>query len=264
MTALILVLIFNLQIAWGQDNSEIYDSSYARDNSYCKWKGQRIEIKLKGPEQYTEFQDREYGPLVFILRGDSKTTPIHIKDFFTGRYRFLKSSGGLCTKSLSISRNDKLIFFLLRDNRPLNDELVYFIFDQSKNSVSTRMTDENIVSAYLQNNHLVFASAFTTGNEKSGKTVISQKDFSYTEKKLVLWKEFDGLEIQTNEKMTYEKSSELKSLFTYNEFLEVFHWDKVSKTFKTDTYFIASNLNNKERCISPRLPQHWKCQKGGK
>ena len=264
MKKFIFVLILNLQNLWAQDSTSLYESSYSRNNSYCKWKDHKIEIKLKGPEKYIEYHDREYGQFVFLLRTDSKTPPIHVKDFFPSRYRFLSGNGGHCSKSLSIVRNNKLFFFLLKDNRPLRDELVFLIFNPEMNQVSAQMTKERVVDASVVNNQLRFASSQATGNESTGTVKIGQKEFTYKEEALSLWKLFDGADTRIDERMTYEKSTNLKKNFRYDDFLKKFKWDKSARTFRITTYYAATSFKTKEMCISVGSRQDWSCQQGGK
>lgn len=236
------------------------EKTYVRDNSYCRLGNQKIEIEIRGYDQYTTPQDASYGEKTFGVL-DKKYILLPLGKDNIGRYRLLKGKDQHCSKSLSIKKEDNtLSLFFLKDNRPFPDLLSVLHYDFRDSSSKAEETRFPVKGAIVKDGMLLFSS--WNGNIKSEmkKVTIKEKEFSASSRELLVWISYDGKSFKIDPEKTYQ-DFELKTFFKdQNDFNSFFQWDAIKAVFNQELFIVAVNVKRKEKCISMKfLDKNWRC-----
>lgn len=235
-----------------------YDKTYTHDNTYCSIDGKRIEIEVKSLYQYTAPDEAEYGESLFILSNGNKTSLKFNQDNI-GRYRLFKGASEYCTKAYAIRLSkSELAIFMLRDNRPFNDQLLYVVYDFQKNRV-VRTSETSFLSerAQIQNNRFFFQSMPEVAERASGIVVIHSQKHFFIEKTFNPWINFDGHRFVIDMKKSFE-GFEWQHLFNNQDSFVQFSTINQMDVGHSISYKVAVNHTTKKSCISFDSDV-WKC-----
>lgn len=234
---------------------DLYDTTFSRDNSYCKFDGVSFELQIRSTDRYAQPDDRDYGEYPFLIQNNT-----HYKIDLNqniGRYRFIYAKEDHCTKTLSLPLNkNEITLFLAHDSRPYPDKLVLIHYNPKLKKAHIVHTNEPIKEYFQVGNKLYFSSYYS-------ETSMSIIDFdgtqyNYLRNNLPIWKVYENNQFTTTNSVTFEQF-EWKNYFRdFNEFNDHFQWDRESKTFKKDSFEIIFNTQLKKRCL--RVSQEWRCR----
>lgn len=261
--ALPTLLFFWVPSAFSDDFAAraLLDKSFVRDNSYCVFGKSKIEIEIRGLDQFTAPQDAGYGEHIFLVRNGMRTLlPINKRPM--GRYRFLSGTTNNCTKSLMLKLDARIIFFFLKDSRPFLDTLSAVIYTPDSGKTEVVETGFGVVKALVANDRMKFSSAKSLDPLAGGKVKISGKEFLYVRKKLVPWYFYDGKSFAIDAETTF-KNFEFNEFFKdFSDFAHSFEWDKSSTRFKIQEFSHAVRHATKESCLSVGSEStKWRCEK---
>lgn len=261
-TLLFLLLFFSMSPAFSGDfeTRALIDKSYARDNSYCTIGKVKVELEIRGLDQYTSPRDAGYGEHIFIVK-NGKRTLLPLNKNLIGRYRLLKGKQNNCTKSLMIQFNSRTIFFFLKDSRPLLDTLSAVVYSADTNKAEVVETNFGVHKAMVEKNQLKFSSAPSIDPLGGGTVKIFNKEFIYVKKRLIPWYLYDGKSFVVDPETTFN-DFEFKAFFKdFSDFANSFVWDKSEKHFKIQEFRHAVRHSTKERCLSiGSTSTNWKCK----
>lgn len=229
----------------------LIDKTFVHDNTYCQLGGKKLEIEIRSFEKYTHQKDLEYGDHVIVIQ-DKKYISLPINETLIGRFKLLKGKDKNCSKALSIKLdNSKLIFFLLKDNRPLKSSLLTVLYNLETQKSIASETEFNTEDGFIEDGVLKFSSSETQLSSSLGNVKIRNKEFVYIQKNLDLWYRFDGKNFTFDSAAT-ESSFKYKNLLKNKKFAEFFKWDASKKRYRYDSFFHAVNHSSKEECIGIR------------
>lgn len=227
------------------------EKTYRQDHTTCTFKDELIDVDLRSHQQYSSSADSEYGETIVIAHS-GKTKTIQLADAGMGRYRMVKAENQHCHKILVLPvKDDELAIFLLRDNRPFNDNLhvlYYNLKTQEDEVVPSKIQTKN---ALFLDGKAFFRLASDHDTQKFGKVTIKDQSYNYVEKNFEPWISFDGRNFRLDREMTYQQF-EHKNLISMDMLTAL-------NEFKEMRYKVAMNPLSKKNCISLD-GGNWVCQ----
>lgn len=259
---LTLLFLFWVPSAFSEDfeTRTLIDKSFVRDNSYCVFGKSKLEIEIRGLDQFTAPQDAGYGEHIFLVK-NGKRTILPINERPIGRYRLLTGTTNNCTKSLMLKLDARVIFFFLKDSRPFLDTLSAVIYTPDSGKTEVVETTFGVVKAIVENNQLKFSSAKSLDPLGGGKVKITGKEFLYVRKKLAPWYIYDGKSFTVDPESTF-KNFQFNAFFKgLSDFTQSFEWDKSANKFKIPEFSQAVRHATKESCLSIGAGRtNWRCK----
>ena len=254
MSALIkILLLVSATLLYSLANADVnlnYDKTYTHDNTFCSVDGKRIEIEVKSLYQYTAPDEAEYGEELFILANGQKSDLKYNQDNI-GRYRLFRGENEYCTKAQAIRLSQsELAIFMLRDNRPFNDQLLYVVYDFRKNAV-VRTSETSFLSerGILKDNKFYFQSVPEVTELQSGIVIINGQKHNFIEKTFTPWIVFNGTKFTIDMQKSFEEF-EWKNLFKNQKSFTEFSTINQFQVNHSITYKVAVNHQTKKSCIS--------------
>ena len=237
----------------------LLDKTFVRDNSYCRIQNKRMEIEIRSFQQYSSFDEAEYGEHAFLIQGD-KYLLLPLNEKLIGRYKLLKGEDKNCSKSLSMQTGKSgLVFFFLKDNRPFLETLSMIHYDNTTGEVDIKETSLSVQKAWMKDNILHIYSHESLSDPELGKVRISDKEFIYNEKPFGVIYTFDGKTIAMNSTKSFESFPYKKIIKDAAEFEKVFKWNSSRQVFEVKKFHYAVHMNSRQECIRPEASADWLC-----
>lgn len=264
-----LVFAMALSAFGATDSLNAFEKSYPRDNSFCSYKGKRIEIMIRGGAKFTEVKDNGYGELVFYRKKEDKPIQMQLSTFHADTFRFFLGSSPLCSKSHGyVIDNDTLAILLLKENRPFLDKLVVQFFDSKTMKPKGHLeTDYPVDRAVFRKGGFAVRASEENLNREIGKVMIEGQPFIFNEKDFPKWYSYSAKGFETSPKLTFDKFPWRESFKDIQEFYKITGYDQASGKFTKDKVFLAVNFSARKRCllfIDKKRPltnsESWRCQ----
>lgn len=266
----ILMLFFSLSVFADSESQFTFDKSYPRDNTFCHFKNQRIELLIRGSNKFIEPKERGYGEFIFLRNlpvRRAKLLPLNntrgdtLKLFLGTSPQCSKSHGYMVGK-------DKLAILLQKENRPFNDKLVIQFFD-----VATMIPMESLETNYPTDRAAKTEDGFAfrviaeNHNPEIGRVSIEGEKFIYQEKYFPEWISYSKNGFEVASKLTFEKFPWKSAFRDQEDFLNVAGWNADEKKFSRKIVYRAVNHKLKKECLlfieaKQKIAgsESWRCQ----
>lgn len=250
------------------DSLNAYEKSYARDNTFCTFKGKRVEILIRGGNKFTENKDT-YGELVFYKQKEDKPVQMKVSLSQADTFRFFEGSNFICSKAHGYLIDDSTIaVLLLKENKPFQDRLVIQLFDSNTMKPKDFIETEYAVDrAVFKKNGFAIRANEENLNREIGKVMIDGQPYIFNEKEFPKWFTYSVKGFESAAELTYEKFPWRKSFKDIQDFYQVTGYEQKSGKFLNDKVYLAVNFQVRKRCllfIDKKRPltntENWRCQ----
>ncbi|MFP5385969.1 MAG: hypothetical protein ACLGHN_07805 [Bacteriovoracia bacterium] len=263
-----ILLLSGLALA-GSESQYAFDKSFGRDNTFCSYKGKKIELMIRGSNRYTEPKERGYGEYIFYRPStEKKSILLPLNGNRSDTFRLFSGKSSLCSKSHGYQIDSSTLAVLLqKENRPFADKLVIQLFELPslvpKNSIETDYPSDK---AMKTNGGFSFRTIPENYNRDTGKVMIEGEPFIYHEKDFPQWMTYSRDGFSINKKLTYENSPWKKAFKDEKDFYSTAAWDPKEKKFSKLTIYVAINHKLKKQCLlfiemkqKPAGNETWRC-----
>ena len=243
------------------DARTLREKTFVRDNTFCHLGEKKVEIEIRGFDQYTDPQDARYGDKVFSVR-DKVYRLLPLAKDNIGRYRLLLGEDPHCSKSLSLKRNaQELTVFFLKDNRPFPDLLTLLHYDFS-GSARTEETAYPMKEALVEGGKLFFSSVSGKSVPDLKKVRLKGQEYTVTFQELPVWYVYDGKNFRVDQMKTYHRFDQLHFFPTREDFEAFFQWDADAGKYRLHGHVAAVNAALREKCLARTITdKDWRCRK---
>ncbi len=264
-----ILLFLSLSVFAASDSTDAFEKTYPRDNTFCSYKNQRIEILIRGSSKFIETKDRGYGEFIFLRRAGKKAKLLELNNLRGDTYRFFLGTSPHCSKSHGYQIDSSTLAVLfLKENRPFTDKLVVQFLDLNtltpKNVIETNYSAER---AFKINDGFVFKSFPQLFNPEMGKVKIEGEDYIYQEKSFPIWINYTPAGFETTLEKTFSKSPWVKLFKDVDDFIATTGWNAAEKKFTKSIVYEAVSHKVKKKCLliietKQKIAgtESWRCQ----
>jgi hypothetical protein len=246
----IFVLFISLAFAEAPEIRSLMETTYTRDNTYCQFGKQRVQIQIRGVASHTEPNEKNYGELMVIYPEDTpKVLPINQDKLHT--YRLFNGKSALCSKSVGYTiGKDKVAVLFLKENRPFMDKLTFQIID-----IKTLLPEAVVESDYGSDLTEIAPDGFyfRTQEERTlgamGKLTIQDVPYTYQDRNFSYWVKYSAKGFEISAPLSFQNFQWKSHFKDENDFFEASGWDKTEMKFKNTFLSIAVNHSLKKECI---------------
>lgn len=265
----ILAFILSLNLFAASESMNVFEQSFPRDNTFCSFKGKRVEILIRGMNKFTEPKERGYGEYLFYRFSPKKPRLMETNKYRTDSLKFFLGVSPICSKSHGYKIDDSTIAVLLKkENRPFKDKLVIQMFNavtmEPKETLETNYLTEK---AKKIEGGFAFSSFTEMMNPEIGKVQINNETFIFQEKDFPVWIGYTSKGFELLPDLTYDRSPWRKSFKEKKDFLEAAGWNEAEKKFTKQIVYLAINHKLKKKCLllleakqKPVGNEAWICQ----
>lgn len=263
----ILVLLTGVQAAT-TNATNLFEKTFARDNTFCHNKTARIEILIRGETKYSEIHERGFGEFLFVNHPKKKILSLELNNSRSDSFRFFPGVSPMCSKGLGFKMDSKIALLLLKENRPFKEKLVIQFFDYD-----TLMPKEYIETNYVTSKAKKFNDGFAFNvlgeryESDMGKVKIEGVQYIYQDRDFPKWMSYSAKGFEILPSLTYEMWPWKKAFKDEADFLAMTGWDPVEKVFKNNISYIAVNHSIKKGCMlfvnakkKVDGSESWRCQ----
>lgn len=227
------------------------ESSYTRDNTFCRLNDKRIEIQVRGHAQLTEDKETKYGEFIFFHPTEDSAELLPLNSDKLDTYRLFAGSNSLCSKSLGFQiGKDRLAVLFLRENSPFTDKLSIQYFDlKTARPLKALETEYLVDKAEATPEGFSFRLVGERHGLEMGKVEIATRPFTYQDRDFDVWMIHKASGIEYSGTLSYQKSPWKKFFKDENDFLIATGWDAKNKTFRKTHLYLAVNHKEKIQCI---------------
>lgn len=264
----VLVLALALEAFGASDSLNAFEKSYGRDNTFCTFKGKRVELLIRGGNKFTENKDN-YGELVFYRLKEDKPVQMKVSASQADTFRFFEGSNFICSKARGYMIDDSTIaVLLLKENKPFQDRLVVQLMDSATMKPKDFIETEYAVDrAIFRKNGFAIRASEENLNRDIGNVSIDGKPYVYNEKEFPKWYSYSVKGFESAPELTYDKFPWKSYFKDIQEFYQVTGYDKTSGKFANDKIFYAVNFGVRKKCLlflDKKRPltnsESWRCQ----
>jgi hypothetical protein len=264
-----ILFFFTFSVFAASESTDAFDKSFPRDNTFCSYKGSRVELLIRSESKFTEPKERGYGELIFYRHPPKRPSILNFNVSKADTFKLFNGVSPLCSKSHGYQIDDEtMAILLLKENRPFKDKLVLQLFD-----LKTLSPKESIETNYLTDRAKKTKTGFAFNtyrenhNPEMGKVLIQGQEFIFQEKDFPQWVEYSNKSFSILSDLTFE-TLPWKNLFQDQEdFMTVTGWNPVEKNFSKKIVYFAINHKLKKRCLlfiesKQKLTgsESWRCQ----
>lgn len=245
-------MFFSAWIWAGEFSKNSFDNSYPRDNTFCNYKGQRIEFQIRGIDKLTTKPDKNYGEFVFFKTKENPSKLIPLLDFNSDTFRLFPDKNNICSKSHAFPINESTFSILfLKENRPFKDKLMILFFNvTTMNASKVIETNYPVDLIKPSSDGFLIRSSGEKFDFTAGKITINGMTYIYHEKSFPVWIKFSSEKFQVMNKLTFEEFPWKNHFGNESDFYLHSGWDKKNEVFTKDRVIFAINHENKKECIS--------------
>lgn len=264
-----LMLLFSLS-ALANDSQFTFDKSYPRDNTFCHFKNQRIELLIRGSNKFIEPKERGYGEYIFLRKLPvRKVSLLTLNQSRGDTFKLFLGTSPQCSKShgYMIGR-DTLAILLQKENRPFSDKLVIQFFD-----VKTMLPKEALETNYPTDRAIKTEDGFAfrvmaeNHSPDMGRVSIQGETFIFQEKTFPEWVNYSKNGFEVASSLTYEKFPWKKAFKDQDDFLNMAGWNTSENKFSRKIVYFAVNHKLKKECLlfieaKQKIAgtESWRCQ----
>jgi hypothetical protein len=264
-----LLLLFTMSLFAATDSTDAFEKTYPRDNTFCSYKNQRIELLIRGSNKFIESKDRGYGEFIFVRRAGKKPKLLELNNLRGDTFRFFLGTSPHCSKSHGYQMDPTTMAVLfLKENKPFTDKLVIQLFDlitlTPKNNIETNYPVDRALKI---TDGFVFRTVPEMFNPDMGKVKINGEEYIYQEKSFPLWINYTTAGFETSLEKTFSKSPWPKTFKDIDDFIAMTGWNASEKKFSKTVVYQAVNHKIKKTCLliieaKQKLAgtETWRCQ----
>jgi hypothetical protein len=263
------IITFSLSLLWAAKSKNAFEVSYPRDNTFCNYKGKRVQFLIRGESKYTESREKGYGEFIFYKIDEMSPKLMPLNDFRSDTFKLFPGQSKICSKSLGITINTNTFAVLfLKENKPFKDKLVIQLFD------ITSMTPKDFIeTTYSVDKVRELTNGFSfrafKDNHKldAGKINIQGTEYIYHEKDFSQWVTYQNNKFEIDGKLSFENFPWKEYFKNIEDFYSTTGWIAEEKKFNNEIIFFAVNHKLKKGCLL--VIQHkekltgseaWRCQ----
>jgi hypothetical protein len=236
----------------GLDSQYTFEKSFGRDNTFCTYKGKKIELMIRGSNKYTEPKERGYGEYIFYRPApEKKATLLPLNVSRSDTFRLFAGKSPVCSKSQGYQIDSGTLAILLqKENRPFADKLVIQLFDipsfLPKNSIETDYPADKVIQV---DGGFAFRTIPENHNRQIGKVMIDGEPFIYHQKDFSQWITYSRKGFIVSQNLTFENSPWKNVFKNRNDFYSATGWDSKEKKFTKMTIYVAISHKLKKQCL---------------
>lgn len=263
-----LLLLLTTSVFAATESMDAFEKTYPRDNTFCSYKNNRVEILIRGHNKFTERKDRGYGEFIFT-RKNEKPRLLDLNSLRGDTYKFFLGTSPHCSKSHGYLIDSKTLAVLfLKENKPFLDTLVIQFFDPTTMSPTKFLeTQYPVERAFKINDGFVFKTIPETYNPDFGKVKIENEEYLFAEKAFPLWVNYTAAGFETSLDWTFGKSPWKKLFKDQEDFVTTTGWNASEKKFTKTVVYEAVNYKIKKKCLlvleakqKVAGSESWRCQ----
>lgn len=246
-----LILLFTTSVFAASLSTDAFEKTYPRDNTFCSYKNQRIELLIRGLNKYTESKDRGYGEFIFLRRANKKPKLLELNSTRGDSFKFFIGTSPNCSKSHGYLMDPSTIaILLLKENKPFRDKLVIQLFDSATMEPKTIVeTNYPVERAFKIKDGFVFKSLPENFNPDIGKVKIEGEDYIYQQKDFPIWVNYTLAGFENSLEKTFTKSPWVKAFKDLEDFIATTGWNETDKKFTKTIVYEAVNHKIKKKCL---------------
>jgi hypothetical protein len=245
-----LVLLTSLAFGKGWDTRSVGETTYTRDNSYCKIGLQKIEFQIRSDAFLSEPKEKKYGEYIFFYPDETpKLLPLNHDKMHN--YRLFEGKSALCSKSFGYSLgSDKVAILFLKENSPDMDKLAFQILN-----TKTLAPEDVIDTEYMTDmteaadNGFLFRTYEQRDGLEMGKTHIHNVEYIFQTRNFPIWMKYSSNGFEISGSASYQKFQWKNYFKSEKDFFENSVWDNKEKKFKNSILYFAVNHALKKECI---------------
>jgi len=182
------------------------EQSFTRDNTFCQIKNKRIEIQIRGNQQYTEKKD-QYGEHVFWYPQEDDAKALPINQDKLNSYRLFHGPSKICTKSQAyLFGKDQVVLLFLKENRPFKDKLSLQFFDlNTQKPLTVLHTDYSSDLTDEFPGGFIFRTYVERADMDMGKVKIDGVEFTYQDRHFPYWLKATPAGLEVEPIVSFEK-----------------------------------------------------------
>ena len=250
MISLLLILGSTLTFA-ASEATNLFEKSFARDNTFCHNKTGRIEISIRGGSRFIEPVERGFGEYLFTRTDRKKITALELNSLRSDSFKFFPGVSPFCSKGQGYQIDDNTLAVLfLKENKPFKEKLVIQLFDfkalTPKEYVETNYSTnkaKKIEGGFAFNS---FAERLDTD---MGKVTIDGVSYTYQDREFPQWVGYTAKGFETLPSLTFQQFTWKEGFKDETEFLTLTGWDAKQKRFVNEFLYIAVNHAVKKGCL---------------
>lgn len=264
-----LLFLLTTSVFAASDSLNAFEKTYPRDNTFCSYKKERVELLIRGHNKFTESKDRGYGEFIFIRRAGKNPKLLELNSLRGDTFRFFLGTSPNCSKSHGYLIDTKTLAVLfLKENKPFLDKLVIQFFDPATMTPTKFLeTQYPVERAFKINNGFVFKTIPETFSPDFGKVKINGEEFLFQEKSFPIWVNYTAAGFENSPEKTFEKSPWKKLFKDMDDFTATTGWNADEKKFTKTVVYEAVNYKIKKKCLlvieaKQKLAgsESWRCQ----
>lgn len=235
------------------DLRTLKDKTFTRDNTYCSFGKQRLQIQVRGVTSHTEPVEGKYGDYFFFYPEEGKPELLPLNASHLNKYRLFegKAKGSLCSKSFGFMLGkNKLAVLFLEENRPFMDKLTLQFFDtQTKRPLEVVETNYISDDAEGIKYGFVFKTYIEKADTGNGKIKIQGIDHAFNDMDFPYWVKYSDLKVEASGEVSFEKFPWKGHFKDIQDFYLTSGWDPKNKKFKNTFLYYAFAHSTKKECI---------------
>jgi len=246
-----ILFFLTLSAFAASDSKDAFDKSFPRDNTFCSYKGNRIELLIRGESKFIEPKERRYGELIFYRHPSKRPSLMKFSQVKDDTFKLFSGESPLCSKSHGYKINDEtMAILLLKENRPFKNKLVMQLFDL-KTLKPTKLIETNYPTdrAEITQNGFAFNTFPENHNPEMGKVLIDGSEFIFQEEDFPQWVEYTDNTFNLIPDLTFIRLPWKKHFKDLDDFMNVTGWNPNEKKFSKNIVYFAVNHKIKKRCL---------------
>ncbi len=257
--------------AFATESQNLFEKTFGRDNSYCDFGKNRLELLIRGASKYTDLNEKGYGEYAFYRTGDDEDQRIESLAISTQQFqfRFFPGKKSACSKSLAFPlQNDLYAILFQRENRPFKGLLVIQLVHGK-----TLAVGNVLVTNYATNKVEPFPGGFSfvvlTPKEEldMGKAKIQDGEFIYQDRVMPYWMAYTKNGFTHLPGKTFERLPWKQYFQNEADFLKTTGWDAKEGKYLNKVIYIAVNYAIKKECLLIQAEkskltgsENWRCR----
>jgi hypothetical protein len=245
-----LLLLISSFSAYSAEVRSLLETTYTRDNTYCRMSKERIEIQIRSDDKMTESSEKNYGEYIFYYhKKEPFILPLNVDRL--SNFRFFPGRETVCTKSLGYMLDkDKLAILFLKENRPFMDKLAIQIFN-----ATTLVPGEALDTDYTTDKTEILPGGFMfrTYAERQGLEMgsvkIQETEYFFQDRNFSYWMKYTNAGFEIEALASFTHSPWKKHFKDEKDFLAATGWDATTKKFTNSVLYVAVNHKQKKQCL---------------
>jgi hypothetical protein len=246
-----LIFFFSLSAMGASDSTNAFEKSYPRDNTFCSYKGKRVEFLIRGGNKFIDQGERGFGELLFYRFPLKKPQLLKLNASRGDTYSLFKGVAPLCSKSHAYQiDSNTMAVLLLKENKPFKETLAIQLVDlKTLLPKDFLITNFETDKATKTEDGFAFRTYGENYNPDFGKIKIEGETFIYQEKAFPSWMEYSSRGFELRSELTFEKFPWKNHFKDKADFFEVTSFSPVDKKFNKRIFYIAVNHKLKKECL---------------